>query len=805
MADTNEVKLESWQTAQLSDAEMALRNKNLKLQEEVQQNQVVEPVKVEQPVEQPVKQPVQEPIKAPESVVEPVQEPTKKEPTQEETFKAQDREIAQKIEQETKVLTDFRTLMEQGADKQKLATFVNENPDYRKELGISFKTFYQNKQSFDFQQKYATATPEKLYNAVYNSDIVVWSQEWNTLPETTRQQFEQYAQEQLISSTPENRIASIDNDLNKVLNFNDYLTQIGGFYSLDLKSEYEKAINAPEINTKRTEVEGYATQLKDLEDEINAIEDEVQAEYEGSGRSQSFIDAQVAKRQRLKQKEYNQIANRYQTSLASYQDMKTDIDRNLKFLEYENEQQKQAYQMALSQYNTDRARMDSFAIMEFEQQNAILAEQRKIEAQKELVLFQEEINKNKWGDLIDDGNWNLQYIKDGVVIRTLSGLWKPIASFQDAGYDWKSFDNEDGTNSVVIWDKNTNTLQEHIFWAGWDIAGWYIGNLWSWKITSYWWPHDNFQWLDIDGNIWDPIYMPTWGRVLKVEDYGDKTYGKSVVVELSDWNIARFSHLDSFNGLSVWDYSDRNVTFDRGAVIWTMGNTWYTIPWVWWDGSHLDIVINGMSGVQVEEYLKNIKSDSIFATDYNNQLNKSFARYNSWEIKEFELERAEKVAWGTEEFSRQAYMYGKKLDAEQALPKLQALKSDLKYLLDNVATEWAIFSTAIPKTKAVAGFWDAWAILDNVVNKKAFSELLSLKQQWATFGALTEKEFKNIGLSTEVGKLKLTASDEVWQEALNRMIWEVETYIDDIKVDNPFLSLDQYSDDEDVLDFLNEQ
>lgn len=45
----------------------------------------------------------------------------------------------------------------------------------------------------------------------------------------------------------------------------------------------------------------------------------------------------------------------------------------------------------------------------------------------------------------------------------------------------------------------------------------------------------------------------------------------------------------------------------------------------------------------------------------------------------------------------------------------------------------------------------------------------------ATFGALSEKEFANIGSSTEIGKLKPTAGKETWTNALDRLIKEVET------------------------------
>jgi len=442
---TQEVTLDSWEVREIGEKEIAIRDKNLALQDQV--NKEAQEVKTQE--------------------IE-----------------------AQKVNQAEK-LQKFNELMEAGENQKTLATFVNENPDYKKEFGIQLKNFYKNKQTFDYQQKYSAYTPEKLYDATYNSEIVEGTKEWNTLPESLRNSYNEYKQEQRIVSTPEERKTSIDNDTNKVLSFDDILTEVGSFFSLDLKSEYEEAINTPAISEKRTEIEGLATELKDLEDELQAIEDDVNAEYEGSGRSQSYVNAQISKRSREVEKDYNKVANRYQTSLATYSDMKSDIDRNLKFLEFENTQAKEQYQTALSLYQTERARMDTFAMAEFERKNAELATQKQQEFQKEILQIQQQFTKdNKSPTYQTDKNGNLLAIIDWVAQKVMDSNWEVVAITKEKWFtDSVSYNKE---------------------------AGWYVTT----RVYDDWKKPDFFV-SDIN---WDSqTNMAVFDSISKIEDFPPRT------------------------------------------------------------------------------------------------------------------------------------------------------------------------------------------------------------------------------------------------------------------------------------------
>lgn len=143
-----------------------------------------------------------------------------------------------------------------------------------------------------------------------------------------------------------------------------------------------------------------------------------------------------------------------------------------------------------------------------------------------------------------------------------------------------------------------------------DVSSGYINSIGSGTITSFWWTHDKFQWIDIDWKIGDPI--PTlWWTVTKIGTRNGVQwvkwwYGNYVDVKDANGYTHRYAHLDKID-VKVWD------TVWKWWVIWTMGNTWYVIKGAWWDGSHLDYSIrkpNGQafSSKEALGYIKTLES-----------------------------------------------------------------------------------------------------------------------------------------------------------------------------------------------------
>ena len=167
-------------------------------------------------------------------------------------------------------------------------------------------------------------------------------------------------------------------------------------------------------------------------------------------------------------------------------------------------------------------------------------------------------------------------------------------------------------------------------------------------------------------------------------------------------------------------------------------------------------------------------------THYYKQLN-TWAKLNATETKM--LAEAFGDIW---EFHRQAKIYWQELAVSRALPQLNDLQKDLEYLKNNYS-----FTNMASLQAWVGSYYAVW---NNIRNKQAFQELLRLKENWATFGALTEKEFENIKFSTEVWKLNITAGRDTWNMAIDRMIRDVYFLQNEIQKGNNSINQNQTSD-----------
>lgn len=164
------------------------------------------------------------------------------------------------------------------------------------------------------------------------------------------------------------------------------------------------------------------------------------------------------------------------------------------------------------------------------------------------------------------------------------------------------------------------------WWETVEAPGWYLDNLWDGNKANrhYWWAYDNGWFadkpgrgLDIDWQVWDPIFIPLSWTVLSTSTTGP--FGNSMVIELPDKKKIRYSHLDSMLA-KEWATITPNQKF---ATLWNTGNVLTTggrtptaselARWVW---SHIDIVIQNedgtyMTAVEVESYLEKLSSPNL--------------------------------------------------------------------------------------------------------------------------------------------------------------------------------------------------
>jgi len=289
---------------------------------------------------------------------------------------------------------------------------------------------------------------------------------------------------------------------------------------------------------------------------------------------------------------------------------------------------KAIYTTALSMYETRRWEMREDEKLKFLEDSKKQAEARALSNQKSLAEFNKKLREDSktWGKYIDDWEWNLVYLKDWEQISVLTWLWETVATSEDENYTWQTKKNEDWTYTVFWMPKEWTNIVQYNYWVNWEQSTSWIQWTWTGKITSYGWVHDNYQWLDIDWDVGDPISTPLWWEVLEVQSH--TWYGTTMVVKLEDWNKVRYSHLDR-TFLKPWD------SFAKWSIVASIWNTWNVLKLDWtkpskaelnaWFGSHLDIVTTWpdwivRSSKQTEQYLNNIGIDNDSKTNPNKDL-----------------------------------------------------------------------------------------------------------------------------------------------------------------------------------------
>lgn len=715
----------------------------------------------------------------PSAPVTPVKEeaPVVPQVSEKEQLEVDEKKQQNQIAIEQKKLEKFRELMESNASKEKLASYVNENPELRNEFQIGFKNFYKNKQNFEYQQKYATASPEKLYDAYVNSDIVVWDSKYNALPPETKQAFEQYKTQREILASKEEFETSLNNDELKI--YGETAEEAPTFVALDLREEYKKLTEAPEYIAKRTEVSELSTELGLIKQKLEDIEDDVLAEFEWSGRSEAAIYATIRKRQKEVSKEYRQVSVEYQNALAAFSDMKSTIAEEKELLIYENQQAFQQYQTELAQYNTDRQRMDNFAIMEFERQNQILAEERQLENNKKLAEFNKKLQEESLsgGDLVDDKKGNLVYVKDGQIISVLEWLWttQSISYDDEFIYDTK-YDDKNGVWTTLI--RNKKTWEISVDTRGINGEQDYISTLWNGKITSYGGSHDGWTGLDIDVEVWDPVYAPFSWEI--VEAMSHPMYGITIKVkDDATGEMIRYSHLDPsllYNG---------GTRFEKGAIIAKAWNTWNVLKMdgtkpskeelAQWFGSHLDIVSydsngNPRSSRETEEYLRNIgKQTTESVKDLWSFTYAEVSSYNNPTFKPQDLEGAELEKYNTFLNEKLAIMNDKNANIEDVIS--YSLWGD-KLAQSETETLWK-FETVfwqISDINAEIQNLETWPIIGKLAEMNPYNtSAQTLKAQmtalipnlarwvYGEVGVLTDNDIRNYAQTIP----KLTSTEDV--------------------------------------------
>lgn len=665
---------------------------------------------------------------------------------------------------------------------------------------------------------------ESLYNEYLAGNIVPGSDKYNLLPEEQRKSFESWKSEKETALVLEK--SNFDGINNNVLNFDDMLASVQTFFAGDLKSKYEDLVNSPDIKNAENKIFDYQRQIEEVDEQIKKMEKELPKMMPGTPdwlvaaeletKAEAFIDKK------------NRLLREMGIETARVQNMKDDAKYQIELAKYDDNRNKEAFMLTLNQYNTERSRMDQFKILEFQEQSKIQAENRAREFQLKMQDIQQrfqieqtaEARKYESGKITEareyeaknqkwvyqtDRDWNLLYLVNWVAEKVLDSSGEIVGITKEKWYSDSIIKNELGWWDILRVYDDGRTPDMFSYWVDWKTLNWTSMYVWdalssmpevwkyfngkSWALQC--WEAANIylknigvndirMWNSYDSKKqhinsqspqvwWLAIWNPNWaakenGHVGMVTWYNPATW----MVEVTDWNSKGDWMRDTYK-----IPASQIINSDGGFVhLAVQGASWSNIS-TWWAGDY--------------SLYKDIKYTPERVVDYK--------AYNNENMSATEIKYLQNN-WLWEQFQAEAQDYWKYQAAlwldtiNDYIEDLEKLKNNPIWKFDFMYANWV---------------WDLWSMLERIKNNEAFNKLLELKNWGATFGALSDSEFRNIASTSLAWDLWYWTSESRWGEIIDKLLREANKVKTWIEVNNPYIWNEfNNSGGNSILDLLNE-
>jgi len=474
-------------------------------------------------------------------------------------------ETAQQEEANRKALTSFTQAIDSG-NLDLAKELSTNNPSLRGDFTSIVKSRFKQKSDVEFFKKYNWATNDEMRAAAESWALVIWSEQYNSLPEAQRRRFEQFNKLNITKKT------DFTTDNNNVLSLDAITNNLNSLFSFDLRKKLDEAKNNPELKSTREWLESLQNEINEIDDELDILEEDVRSEF--NRLDTPTQNAIIRRRRKDIVREKNTLINQYNAKLGTYNDLKWDLDREVQIAQFEDSQQRQLYTTALQQYNTDRARMDKIALLEFQEQSKIQAENRANAFKTTLIENEREYQAmNKKWVYQTDRNGNLLYLVDWKANPVLSNTWEVVWITKQKWFSDTVSKNKEGWFEVLrmyddwrkpdffsYWVNWQNNLNTNINVQNWISAvetyksrsktPWYQ----CWEAVNNYLNASNVTWIRMGDTykskqkyinsqtpkvwglaVWNPTTEGTYwenGHVWIVSWYNPSTW----MVEITDWN-----------------------------------------------------------------------------------------------------------------------------------------------------------------------------------------------------------------------------------------------------------------------------
>lgn len=479
-------------------------------------------------------------------------------------------ELQTKTAEKQAKMTDLSNFLANNPDKTSINRYlkINYAPEYKAEYQNTLKAYFKQTDTIKKSQKYSTATPDVIDEAVKTGELIPWTEAYLSLPPEKRQEYEEY-------STIKQRSELLAPYQAPKTDFTTILESLKSVFSTNYKKDFQDRLNSSEVTKYTKDLENIDTQIADIDKSIKNIAKERAwvAKWVPSSlqRGQNAQDIQAL----LDEK--NTLINQYTAKKATLDSIKDDINTELEIARIDDENAKQTYMTALSLYNTERSRMDAIEQRNFEEQSKLRAEERQRDFQKEMLKIQQDFEtKNQKPKYEIWRDWKMYAIVDWQAQVVKSDMWEILFWEETEDYtsdiryndDWTITEvrlYKDGRDPVIsTYDVKGDRVtgipggiqsiieQCRVNWQCGQGANDYAEKLWLGRI--FWDTYDskkeyvNSQSPQVWGfAIWNPQqwqgkFKENW-HVGIVTNYNDKT-GK---VTITDWN---------------WDWDEKQKTHD---------------------------------------------------------------------------------------------------------------------------------------------------------------------------------------------------------------------------------------------------
>lgn len=679
----------------------------------------------------------------------------------------------------SQVMQEFQNMVQSGATIEEIGEFGLQNKQFARDINNVLRTNFKNTENTKYFWKYSTMSNQEMYEAYQNWDVVLWSEKFNLLPEEKKASFNQYVDQRRIA----NSLTKTDfTSSAKSTDLSNLESQIPKMFDSNVRKKYEEKLNNPRIWELKSQLTTNQFDIEDLDDKISNLEDDI---LEASPWISSVILwSEVRTRTRELLKEKNQLLRQRQLYLSEYDGLKSDAETELKLSMYEDEQARQDYQTQLSLYETRRKeqfqlwlaqtqREQQLEDRDFALKTQLQAEQRQRSFTVEMKELDQKLkNENPNGSYKVDRDWNMLYLVNGKATKVRDADWQVVWITQAKDYNDTIQRNTDGTYSLfrtyndwrkpemfnygIDWESTYNTqiwvydVLADIDSKPWKYFGWEAGKLQCWEAVNRY-----LKWVWItDIKVWDSYKSKKDVINNNVPQVGWLAIWNPV----PEWEFGEFGHI----WVVTWYNPDR---WEVEITDWNKNGNWekntYTIP--------VSQVLNSDWGFRHLEGW--VSTDTAWFEDSNIPLYKTFLNKG---LTKAEIDTIDDF----DAFKQQALEYSKSL-TQQWTPQIKRIIELAQNLKENRPSRTQRLLSETPGGTLNANLADYQSSLQAFISNNALGNLVQLKKDWATFGALSNQELQFLEksateLSSGLSDKKFDSELDRIIELLSKWLWEDE-------------------------------